>query len=78
MRPGGRVVTGDFNGDRRTDIALLPGPHTPWWTTLPVAPSTGTGDFTVVNKPIGDFAGWAQVPGATAVPTRTPADPSSR
>src|SRR5690349_2159159 len=66
--PGVRVLTGDFNNDKRTDIALLPGPNTPWWYTIPVAFSNGDGTFRVTNTPAQDFAGgWVQVPGVRAV-----------
>ncbi len=49
-------LTGDFNGDGRTDIALT-GPG--YWNTLPVAFSNGNGYFTVTNKDVGAFASWA-------------------
>jgi hypothetical protein len=62
---GVRVNAGDFNNDGRTDIALVPGPNTPWWSTLPVALSNGNGTFTITNTPLSDFAAWAQVPGVT-------------
>jgi VCBS repeat protein len=65
--PGVKVLTGDFNQDGKADIALLPGPNTPWWYTLPVAFSNGNGTFTVTNTPLGEFAAWAQVPGARAI-----------
>jgi hypothetical protein len=65
--PGVRRVSGDFNGDGRTDIALIPGPDTSWWTSLPVAFSNGDGTFRITNAPRGDFAGWAQTPGARPV-----------
>jgi hypothetical protein len=55
------VLTGDYNGDGRTDIALL-GPA--GWSTLPVAFSNGNGSFSVTNLPITDFAGWASDPQA--------------
>ena len=54
-------VAGDFNGDGRTDIALVGGQG---WTTIPMAFSVGDGSFTVVNQPAGVFAYWAQMPGA--------------
>ena len=61
--PGARAITGDLNNDGKTDIALLPGPNTPWWFTLPVAFSNGDGTFRVTNNGYRDFAnGWAQVP----------------
>ncbi|MFC4066269.1 S8 family serine peptidase [Actinoplanes subglobosus] len=66
--PGVRLNTGDFNGDGRTDVALTPGPNTPWWFTQPVAFSNGDGTFRITNTPLNDFAAWAQVPGTTVVP----------
>lgn len=50
------ILTGDFNGDGRTDVALT-GPS--GWNTLPVAFSNGNGTFTVTNLPISNFAAWA-------------------
>jgi hypothetical protein len=52
-----QVLTGDFNGDGRTDIALTRGLG---WVSIPVAFSNGDGAFTVTNLPVADFAGWAQ------------------
>ena len=43
-----KTVTGDFNRDGRTDIALVGGPG---WTTIPVAFSNGNGTFNVTNQP---------------------------
>lgn len=54
-------LTGDFNGDGRTDVALT-GPS--YWNTLPVAFSNGNGTFTVTNLYIGEFAEWASNPQA--------------
>jgi hypothetical protein len=51
------VITGDFNGNGRTDIALVGGAG---WTTIPVAFSNGDGSFDVSNIDVGDFASWAQ------------------
>jgi hypothetical protein len=65
--PGVRVVSGDFNNDSRTDMALVPGPDTPWWQTIPVAFSNGDGTFSITNTPSGEFAGWSQVPGVRVV-----------
>jgi hypothetical protein len=61
--PGARVLAGDFNGDHKTDIAVLPG--RPWdFATIPVAFSAGTGAFTVTESTVGDFSGdWATEPG---------------
>ena len=65
--PGARTVEGDFNGDGRSDVALLPGPNTPWWTTVPMAFSNGDGTYTQTNSTNTNLAGAAQVPGATVV-----------
>jgi hypothetical protein len=53
---GTQVVAGDFNGDGKTDLAIV-GPST--WGTLPVAFSTGNGNFTIADTAIHDFASWA-------------------
>ena len=55
-----RVLTGDFNGDGRTDIALT---GVTGWTTVPVATSNGDGSFTVTNRSVANFPGWAAAPG---------------
>ncbi|MCI0421992.1 MAG: VCBS repeat-containing protein, partial [Acidobacteria bacterium] len=49
-------LTGDFNGDRKTDIALT---GVAGWNTLPVAFSNGDGTFNVTNLPVGVFASLA-------------------
>jgi len=59
--PGIKVVTGDFNRDQRTDIALLGGPG---WTAIPIAFSNGDGTFNVTNVQSPSFAGWAGWSGA--------------
>ncbi|MGE5340792.1 MAG: FG-GAP repeat domain-containing protein [Candidatus Omnitrophota bacterium] len=51
-----KILTGDFNGDGKTDIALTGGKN---WTTIPTAFSNGNGTFTVTNKSIANFGGWA-------------------
>lgn len=58
-----KVLTGDFNGDGKTDIALTGGR----WSTLPVAFSNGNGTFNVTNQPITDFASWASAFNARAL-----------
>ena len=59
--PGVQVVTGDFNGNGLTDIALIN--QRAGWTTLPIAFSNGNGSFNITNIAIGDFAQWATQPG---------------
>jgi hypothetical protein len=59
--PGVRVVTGDFNGNGRTDIALVN--EGPGWHTIPIAFSQGNGSWKVTNEPAPEFAGWAQITG---------------
>ena len=60
---GATILTGDFNGDGRTDIAMTGGTG---WNTLPVAFSNGNGTFVVTNQYVGSFAQWA-TEGATAI-----------
>src|SRR5215475_4226755 len=57
--PSAAKLTGDFNGDGKTDVALT-GPA--GWNTLPVAFSNGNGSFNVTNTFIGDFAAFASDP----------------
>ena len=57
---GVRIVTGDYNGDGRTDLAAYGGAG---WAGVPVAFSNGDGSFTVTNDAINSFAAWAATPG---------------
>ena len=50
--PGVRLVTGDFNGNGLTDIALVR--QTPGWGSIPVAFANGDGTWNITN---GDAAG---------------------
>jgi hypothetical protein len=60
--PGVQRVSGDFNHDGRTDMALVGGPG---WNTIPVAFSNGDGTFSLTNYGVGpDFNNWARTPGA--------------
>lgn len=53
--PSTTVIAADFDGDGRTDIALL----TPGWTTIPIAFSQASGNFHVTNcMPRGNFMSW--------------------
>lgn len=58
---------GDFNGDKKSDIALINKPGVAW-TTVPVALSIGDGTFAVQNRPVGDFALWARVANVRVLP----------
>lgn len=59
-----RAISGDFNGDRRTDIALVGGDG---WPMIPVAFSNGDGSFSVTATPVADFSRWANLPGVQVV-----------
>jgi subtilisin family serine protease len=62
--PGAKILTGDFNGDGRTDIALAGGNG---WTTVPIAFSNGNGSFTVTNAPNAYLPTWANTPNVKIV-----------
>lgn len=62
--PGVEVLTGDFDGDNRTDIALVN--HSAGWNTVPVALAVD-GGFAIENRPMGDFALWAASPNIEVV-----------
>ena len=65
-QPGVRVVTGDFNGDGLTDIALVR--QTPGWATIPIAFSNGDGTWRITNGNAPDFIpSWANQPGVRVV-----------
>jgi hypothetical protein len=62
--PRAAKVTGDFNGDGRTDIALVGGIG---WSSVPVALSNGAGGFTIVNNTLATFASQASDPEARKI-----------
>ena len=63
--PSAKLFTGDFNGDGRTDIALI---GVSGWASIPVALSNGNGSFTVVNGGVGAYFGnWASTSGVKIV-----------
>ncbi|HMQ48427.1 MAG TPA: FG-GAP-like repeat-containing protein [Saprospiraceae bacterium] len=51
---GVEVIPGDYNGDKKTDLALVAHVNN-GWNTLPIAFSNGDGSFKVTNTFIGDF-----------------------
>jgi hypothetical protein len=57
--PNVEVLAEDFNGDGKTDLALIN--HAPGWTTIPIALSSATG-FTVEKLPAAGFASLAASP----------------
>jgi hypothetical protein len=61
-----KIVPGDYNGDGKDDIALVR--QVGGWATVPIAFSTSGGNFTITNKRVGDFAGWAATSGVKIVP----------
>jgi hypothetical protein len=57
-----QLLAGDFNGDGRTDLALVGGyySNSSPWTTIPVAFATATrGSFTLTQMPVANFPTWA-------------------
>jgi len=60
-RRGVRVLSGDFNGDGKEDVALIGGPN---WRSIPVAHSFGHGEWSVTNCGVEDMNRWIDVAGA--------------
>ena len=66
--PGVRVITGDFNGNGLTDIALVR--QTPGWGSIPVAFANGDGTWAITNGPAPEFIGgdsWSSGPGVRVI-----------
>lgn len=61
--PGVQIVTGDYNGDGFTDVALI---GAPGFTSIPVAFSVGFGIWSVTNRPVNRMPGWASDSTTTA------------
>ena len=66
--PGVRAVTGDYNGDGYTDIALVGGSG---WQTIPIARSVGFGAFTITNGAANRMPAWASEANTTAISGHT-------
>ncbi len=62
--PGAKLLTGDFNGDGFTDLALT-GPA--GWNTVPLALNLGFGSFAIINSYVGAFGSQSATQGARAV-----------
>ena len=63
---GAKSLTGDFNNDGLTDMALL---GAPGWTTFPIALSNGDGTFAFTNQIVTtNLTTWARTAGVQAVP----------
>jgi len=62
---GVRVLTGDFNGSRLTDIALVN--QLEGWDSIPIAFARGDGDWEVANCKVGLFAKWATFKGVEVI-----------
>jgi hypothetical protein len=56
-----KLLVGDFNGDKRTDMALIGGSS---WGSVPVAFSGGDGTFNLTNLANQQFASYAATTGA--------------
>merc|ERR1719384_1438481 len=54
---GVSIISGDFNDDGKTDMALVK--QSSAWGSVPVAFSSGNGQFSVTNCAISNFASWA-------------------
>jgi len=61
---GARVLAGDFNGDGKSDVALIGGPG---WGSIPVATSVGDGSYTITNCGVASMNQWLTGGGAQTV-----------
>jgi len=61
---GAKIVAGDFNGDRKADVACT-GVH--GWRTIPTAFGRGNGQFSVTNHGVHHFPQWATTGGVQMV-----------
>lgn len=52
-----QILPGDYNGDKRTDLALVN--HAAGWNTVPIAFSNADGSFNLTNQQVANFPSWA-------------------
>jgi hypothetical protein len=65
-QPGVRLVTGDFNGNGLSDIALVR--QTAGWGSIPIAFANGDGSWNITNGAAPNFIpDWAHQPGVRLV-----------
>jgi hypothetical protein len=62
--PAAVKLTGDFDGNGWTDVALT---GVPGWGSVPIAFANGDGTFHVTNDYIGEFATWAASSGVVPI-----------
>merc|ERR1711998_725944 len=61
---GAKIVAGDFNGDRKADVACT---GVRGWATIPTAFGRGNGQFSVTNHRVHHFPQWATSGGVQMV-----------
>jgi len=61
---GAKIVAGDFNGDRKADVACA---GVKGWATIPTAFGKGNGQFSVTNHGVSHFPQWATTSGVQMV-----------
>jgi hypothetical protein len=60
-----QIVPGDYNGDKRTDLALVN--HAAGWNTVPIAFSNADGSFNLSNQQVANFSSWATTPNVQVI-----------
>merc|ERR1712216_695392 len=61
---GAKIVAGDFNGDKKADVACA---GVRGWATIPTAFGKGDGQFSVTNHGVSHFPQWATTSGVQMV-----------
>jgi serralysin len=60
-----QLISGDYNGDKRTDLALVN--HAPGWNDVPIAFSKADGSFNVTHQQVPNFPSWATSSGVQVI-----------